>query len=210
MTDSPETTPTSERPVRRLRRGGLAIGVAIGLLIGGAGMAAASHDFPDVPNTNPFHDDIAWLADAEVTGGFPDGTYRPGDPVTRGSMAAFLRRLAGGDPAVDPIVDAATLDGRTADQVGQRWAAVQANGTLSRGSGVSSTAVIGTGYEVIFNRNVTTCSYQVTSGTLAPSNPTPVFATVAPRSTNVNGVFVQLFDHAGATTTSDFHVAVFC
>jgi hypothetical protein len=75
--------------------------------------AFASHDFSDVPDSNPFHDDISWMADAGITTGFPDGTFRPGQPVTRQSMAAFMRRLAGQDPDVDPVVDAATLDGMT-------------------------------------------------------------------------------------------------
>jgi hypothetical protein len=82
--------------------------------------AFATHDFPDVPDSNPFHDDISWLADAGITTGFPDGTYRPGDPVTRGSMAAFMRRLAGADPDVDPVVDAATVGGVTANLLRQQ------------------------------------------------------------------------------------------
>jgi hypothetical protein len=55
-------------------------------------IAAASHDFSDVPNNNPFHDEISAIADAGITTGFVDGTYRPGADVSRGSMAAFLGR----------------------------------------------------------------------------------------------------------------------
>src|SRR5690606_6120098 len=53
--------------------------------------------FTDVPDTNVFHDDIAWLAEAGVTKGCnpPDNTeFCPGDNVTREQMAAFMRRLA--------------------------------------------------------------------------------------------------------------------
>jgi CSLREA domain-containing protein len=50
--------------------------------------------FPDVPDSNPFHDDIAWLADTGISTGFADGTYRPHDVVSREGMSAFLFRLA--------------------------------------------------------------------------------------------------------------------
>ncbi len=47
--------------------------------------AVASHSFTDVPNTNTFHEDIAWLADAGVTRGCnpPSNTeFCPDDEVT--------------------------------------------------------------------------------------------------------------------------------
>ncbi|AOZ72268.1 hypothetical protein BK816_02265 [Boudabousia tangfeifanii] len=53
--------------------------------------------FKDVPLTNPFVNEIAWAATGEqkVTTGWPDGTFRPGLPVDRQTMAAFLYRMAG-------------------------------------------------------------------------------------------------------------------
>lgn len=68
--------------------------------------AIASHTFTDVPETNTFHEDIAWLADAGVTKGCnpPANTeYCPKDEVTREQMSAFMRRLA-----ENKVVDAAT------------------------------------------------------------------------------------------------------
>lgn len=53
----------------------------------------ATPTFDDVANSHPFFTEIEWLAETEVTTGFPDGTYRPGAPVTRGSFAAFLHRF---------------------------------------------------------------------------------------------------------------------
>jgi hypothetical protein len=53
----------------------------------------ASPSFPDVPASHTFFGDIEWLADNAITGGYSDGTYRPGSSVTRGSMAAFLHRF---------------------------------------------------------------------------------------------------------------------
>lgn len=71
----------------------LAAGLFVGSLVGG--VAIASHQFSDVPDGNPFHDDIAWMNDNNIANGFGDGTYRPGAPVSRQAMAAFMHRLAG-------------------------------------------------------------------------------------------------------------------
>jgi hypothetical protein len=57
--------------------------------------------FADVPPGHPFAAEIEWLVDAGVAGGFPDGTFGPGIPVSRQAMAAFLYRLAG-SPAFTP------------------------------------------------------------------------------------------------------------
>ncbi len=66
--------------------------------------------FDDVPESNIFHDEIIWLASQRITMGCnpPDNTlFCPGDPLTRGQMAAFLVRAleltddGGGDLFVD-------------------------------------------------------------------------------------------------------------
>jgi hypothetical protein len=68
--------------------------------------------FSDVGSAHGFCADIAWLAGEGITGGFADGTYRPGAPITRGSMAAFLYRYAGSPaftpPAVPSFIDVPT------------------------------------------------------------------------------------------------------
>lgn len=70
--------------------------VAVALFAGSfAGTAWASHVFNDVPDSNPFHDDIAAVADAGITTGFADGGFHPGDPITRQAMAAFVHRGLG-------------------------------------------------------------------------------------------------------------------
>jgi len=66
----------------------------------------ASHRFTDVPGSNTFHADIEWLKDNGITFGCnpPANTkYCPDDFVTRGQMAAFMKRLA-----ENKVVDAAT------------------------------------------------------------------------------------------------------
>jgi len=87
--------------------------------------AIASHSFTDVPDSNTFHDDIAWLADADVTKGCNPAQgntqFCPEDEVTRGQMAAFMRRFAqyidaeDGTPA--QADDADTVDGVQAEDL---------------------------------------------------------------------------------------------
>ena len=48
--------------------------------------------FSDVVAGSAGDEHIGWLAESEVTGGFPDGTYRPNDYVTREQMAVYLAR----------------------------------------------------------------------------------------------------------------------
>lgn len=48
--------------------------------------------FRDVPSSNPFRDAIRWAAGEGITTGWPDGTFRPGEVVSRQSVAAFLHR----------------------------------------------------------------------------------------------------------------------
>lgn len=57
--------------------------------------------FPDVPEGHLFHEEITWLATNGYASGYGDGTFRPGEDVTRGAFAAFLYRMAG-SPAVPP------------------------------------------------------------------------------------------------------------
>jgi hypothetical protein len=68
----------------------------------------ASHQFTDVPSSNQFHNSIDWMKDNGITVGCnpPANTrYCPNDNVTRGQMAAFMKRLA-----ENQVVDAGLLD----------------------------------------------------------------------------------------------------
>jgi lysophospholipase L1-like esterase len=62
-------------------------------------------DFADVPTTHPFQEAVRWMAATQVSSGYPDGTFRPADGVTRQAMSAFLHRLAG---APDPTTATST------------------------------------------------------------------------------------------------------
>jgi Tol biopolymer transport system component len=57
--------------------------------------------FSDVPMSCWAYDEIAACAVAAVVSGYDDGTYHPGDPVTRDQMAVYIARaLAGGQDNV--------------------------------------------------------------------------------------------------------------
>lgn len=77
------------------RRSVVALSVLFAALIVAVPVAWASDLFGDVPNTNPFHDDIGAVARAGVTKGCTTTTppnYCPSDPITREAMAAFVHR----------------------------------------------------------------------------------------------------------------------
>lgn len=59
-----------------------------------------------------FQSDILWLRQQGITTGYPDGSFRPNDTVSRDAMAAFMYRLAKSPsytpPTVSPFIDIAT------------------------------------------------------------------------------------------------------
>ena len=91
------------------------------------------------------------------------------------------------------------------------WAVVDQNGTLIRNKGVASAQKLGTGdYQVVFNQDVTGCSYQATVG--SPGTIQAVgYAAVLQRINVAAGVEIRTVN-ATATAFADqpFHLAVFC
>jgi hypothetical protein len=61
----------------------------------------ATPTFNDVPASNPFYEQIEWMAAEGIAGGFPGGLFKPLDPVKRQQMANFLYNLAG-QPVFNP------------------------------------------------------------------------------------------------------------
>ena len=51
--------------------------------------------FADVPDSHPFYQFIEALAASGITGGCGSGNFCPGNPLTRGQMAAFLSKALG-------------------------------------------------------------------------------------------------------------------
>lgn len=48
--------------------------------------------FDDIDDDHPFREAIEWAAEKGLVKGWPDGTFRPNEPVTRQALAAILRR----------------------------------------------------------------------------------------------------------------------
>lgn len=94
------------------------------------------------------------------------------------------------------------------------WARVNATGALlsANKNAVSAQKLGGTGaYEVIFNQDVSSCSFAVQPGDAAP-NPGAgrIFLSAVNRTTNAAGVFVYSENQAGMGSDSPFHLQVFC
>lgn len=53
--------------------------------------------FTDVPQGSTFYDPITCLACQGIISGYPDGTFRPSNPVTRGQLAKIVSNAAGFD-----------------------------------------------------------------------------------------------------------------
>lgn len=54
-----------------------------------------SSRYSDMGVRSAFFSSVAWASSAGVTGGYADGSFRPGKNVTRGEFAAFIYRLHG-------------------------------------------------------------------------------------------------------------------
>ena len=114
MRSHPPASPPRRFP--RFRRSVAVLGV-IAVLVALPVAVSASHIFTDVPDSNMFHSNISNLYGSRITTGCSPTTYCPNDPVTRGSMAAFLNRGLGRAAADANLVDGddwATLDGDVA------------------------------------------------------------------------------------------------
>jgi hypothetical protein len=110
-------------------------------------------------------------------------------------------------------------DARYVNESESLFAVVNSDGSLARGSAVSSVAVGSTGVKrVYFTRNVSGCAFTATIG-LASNVGTenPGFITVVGTAANgplgepnVRGVFVSTFDTGGAPANRGFHLKVDC
>ncbi|RIJ70548.1 DUF1349 domain-containing protein [Nakamurella silvestris] len=70
--------------------------------------ACTAAPFTDVPVGNEFCGAIKWLASTGIANGFSDGKFRPGSPVARDAMAAFLYRLHLLTPGTTPAAACTT------------------------------------------------------------------------------------------------------
>jgi len=95
------------------------------------------------------------------------------------------------------------------------WAVVDGSGIV-RGSGAVSATNPGTGrYTVVFNQNVSACTYLATPGSTSATNgsgsyPSQGEAAVGPLSGNANGIVVTRANEAGTLVDFPVYAAVFC
>lgn len=61
------------------------------------GFAKTIQPFTDVPPTKHFAEAVKDLAERNVVGGYRDGTFKPGNSITRGQAAAMIAKMTGLD-----------------------------------------------------------------------------------------------------------------
>ena len=131
----------------------------------------------------------------------PDGTGGAGTPGAQGQPGPQGLQGPKGDRG-----DVGT-PGPPGPKTSGLWAVVNSAGAILRGSGtVSSTNLADGAYEVIFNRDVTGCSYQATLSNTGYTGETQV----QPRTGRKNGVYIKTATSSGLPEDRDFHVVVFC
>ena len=87
---------------RRISKRLVFILVPVVLVLGGAGAALAADELPFTDIAGNTHEQsIVNMADRGITTGYPDGTFRPDNPVTRGQMMTFLDRYTSGMGCTD-------------------------------------------------------------------------------------------------------------
>ena len=84
------------RPYESIARSDMAAFLhRLAIWMGAPDPGSEGRTFSDVGASIAHAEDVAWLAAAGITTGFPDGTFRPYDSIVRCDMAAFLHRLDG-------------------------------------------------------------------------------------------------------------------
>jgi hypothetical protein len=73
----------------------MAVAAFLARLSGDSLGVCATEPFTDVPITHPFCPEIQWMKDNNISTGFGDGSFRPGNFITRMAISAFLPRFAG-------------------------------------------------------------------------------------------------------------------
>ncbi|MBW4695260.1 MAG: S-layer homology domain-containing protein [Lyngbya sp. HA4199-MV5] len=90
-------------------KSGTAVLVALGMTTGTVAPfiitapASAQTTFPDVPSSYWASDFIQELVKRQIIAGFPDGSFRPEEPVTRAQFASIIRKAFNKTPVRNPI-----------------------------------------------------------------------------------------------------------
>ena len=87
------------------------------------GRADASHKFNDIATGTFFHEPTAWLADNGIADGFPGGSFKPNDNITRGQAAYWFNNynstISTHSSSVDPSLNSSFTHAATCP-VGKR------------------------------------------------------------------------------------------
>ena len=102
--------------------------------------AAVGGGFRDVPEGQWYTEAIAWAQSRGIVTGYPDGTFRPMNNITREQLAAILYRFTGakGEPLIagadlSAFPDAGSVQGYARESMGWAVAAGLINGVASGG-----------------------------------------------------------------------------
>ena len=195
---------------------------------------SASHTFTDVPDTNLFHDDITWLADAGVTKGCnppANDQFCPSATVTREQMAAFMKRLAEAqvvdaatalqaDNATNATnaADADTVDGMDAADLMPMWALIKGSdgSIISQSGGITAVRGFAGGYYVDFGADVKGHALMATLQWPSAENisaaicggPTDETVTCVVGDDDSESVYVRTTDSAALGVNADFYITV--
>jgi hypothetical protein len=55
--------------------------------------AATINCFTDVSTSDWFHDFVCWMLDNGLTSGYPDGSFRPNNPISRAEVSVFIQNV---------------------------------------------------------------------------------------------------------------------
>jgi hypothetical protein len=88
--------------------------------------AALAQNFPDVPQGNWYGRFVDYLAQRHIVSGYPDGTFRPTQPVTRAEFATMLVQSQG-------LSNTPTSTTRFSDVPGGHWASGAIETAATRG-----------------------------------------------------------------------------
>ncbi|WP_274362472.1 S8 family peptidase [Paenibacillus thermotolerans] len=89
------------QPDRKVTRAEAAVMIARAFKLKSSGKA---EPFPDVSDNTWYADAIAGATAAKIVKGYPDGTFKPNEPVTRAEMAAMAAIAAGKKPTTTGTV----------------------------------------------------------------------------------------------------------
>jgi hypothetical protein len=86
-----------------------------------ANCAGTTWTFPDVPPDHWVWQYVEAVFSAGLTAGYPDGTYRPDNAVTRAEMAVFLKKGIHGSSYTPPTPDGSSPFGDIAGHWAEAW-----------------------------------------------------------------------------------------